>query len=108
MGSPTSEKERFSNEGTQREVEIEAFYLSQYEVTFDQLDACVKANGCKHKPEDRGWGRGKRPVIDVNWDDVQEYLKMDSSQYRQGLPASVRSRMGVCRPRRQHPRFLVG
>ena len=27
------------------------------------------------KPEDRGWGRGKRPVINVSWDDItKEYL----------------------------------
>jgi formylglycine-generating enzyme required for sulfatase activity len=44
-------------------------------LTFEQWDACVTAGGCSHKPEDRNWGRGKRPVIHVNWYDVQEYVK---------------------------------
>ena len=35
----------------------------------------MAAGGCKHKPEDQGWGRGKRPVINVSWDDItKEYL----------------------------------
>ena len=25
-------------------------------------------------PEDQGWGRGRRPVINVSWDDAQAYL----------------------------------
>ena len=28
-----------------------------------------------HLPQDRGWGRGNRPVIYVSWNDIQEYLK---------------------------------
>jgi formylglycine-generating enzyme required for sulfatase activity len=31
--------------------------------------------GCKHKPEDGGWGRDNRPVINVSWNDAtKEYL----------------------------------
>jgi formylglycine-generating enzyme required for sulfatase activity len=44
-------------------------------VTFAEWDACVAAGGCKYRPEDQGWGRGKRPVINVSWDDITgEYL----------------------------------
>ncbi len=51
------------------------FALGKFAVTFAEWDACVSAGGCKHKPEDQGWGRGTRPVINVSWDDAaKEYL----------------------------------
>ena len=50
------------------------FAIGRREVTFDEWDACVSAGGCKYSPDDRGWGRGKRPVIDVSWDDAQAYV----------------------------------
>ena len=43
-------------------------------MTFDEWDACVSAGGCGYKPGDEGWGRGSRPVINVDWDDAQEYV----------------------------------
>lgn len=31
--------------------------------------------GCNHRPDDGGWGRGNRPVINVSWNDItQQYL----------------------------------
>ena len=49
--------------------------VGKFEVTFAEWDACVAAGGCKHKPEDQGWGRGKQPVINVSWNDAtNEYL----------------------------------
>ena len=51
------------------------FAVGKFEVTFAEWDACVAAGGCSHKPEDRGWGRGRQPVINVSWDDAtKEYL----------------------------------
>jgi formylglycine-generating enzyme required for sulfatase activity len=43
---------------------VEGFYMSKYEVTFDEYDAFCNATGTK-KPDDEGWGRGKRPVINI-------------------------------------------
>jgi formylglycine-generating enzyme required for sulfatase activity len=37
--------------------------VGKFEVTFTEWDVCVAAGGCRHKPEDRGWGRTRRPVI---------------------------------------------
>jgi formylglycine-generating enzyme required for sulfatase activity len=37
-----------------------AFAVGKFEVTFAEWDACIAAGGCKHRPDDRGWGRGKR------------------------------------------------
>jgi formylglycine-generating enzyme required for sulfatase activity len=74
IGSPASEKERSYDEGPQRKVTIrQPFAVGKFEVTFAEWDACVAGGGCKHKPSDQGWGRGKRPVISVSWDDTKEY-----------------------------------
>ena len=52
-----------------------AFALSTHEVTFAQWDACVAGGGCGgHRPGDRGWGRGDRPVINVSWEGAQSYV----------------------------------
>jgi formylglycine-generating enzyme required for sulfatase activity len=50
------------------------FAVGKYEVTFDEWDACVAAGGCKHRAVDGGRGRGKLPVINVNWEDAQAYV----------------------------------
>lgn len=49
--------------------------IGKYEVTFAEWDACVAASGCTHQPDDEGWGRGTRPVINVSWEDAQEYVR---------------------------------
>jgi len=63
-----------------------AFAVGRYEVTFAEWDACVAAGGCRHKPDDRGWGRGRQPVIEVSWDDAREYAawlaKATGAHYR--------------------------
>jgi formylglycine-generating enzyme required for sulfatase activity len=51
------------------------FAVGKYEVTFAEWDACVTAGGCDHKPGDQGWGRGRRPVFGVSWNDItRQYL----------------------------------
>jgi len=76
MGSPKNEPDRDDNEGPQREVTIaRPFAVSKFEVTFDEWDACVTHGGCNgYPPEDKGWGRGKRPVINVSFGDAQAYV----------------------------------
>ena len=73
MGSP-GEKERRYNEGPQHQVTIaKPFAVGKFEVTFAEWDACVTAGGCSHRPSDVSWGRGRRPVINVSWNDSQGY-----------------------------------
>ena len=76
MGSPASEEGPLDREGPQRSVTIPApFAVGVHEVTFAEWDACVRADGCGgYVPDDRGWGRGSRPVINVSWDDAQAYV----------------------------------
>jgi formylglycine-generating enzyme required for sulfatase activity len=55
-------------------VAVPAFVIGMFEVTFNEWDACFIAGGCSQNPSDFGWGRGTRPVINVNWNDMQEYV----------------------------------
>jgi formylglycine-generating enzyme required for sulfatase activity len=49
------------------------FAIAKHEVTFEEWDRCVDEGGCKHRPDDRDWGREKRPVINVTWTDAKEF-----------------------------------
>ena len=77
MGSPESEEGRYGDEGPQHRVTIRTpFAAGVYEVTFEEWDACAAAGGCDgYRPKDYGWGRGRRPVIDVIWEDAQAYVR---------------------------------
>ena len=105
MGSPHSEAGRNRNEGPQRWVAVEAFALGKYEVTFAEWDACAAAGGCDHGAIDFGWGRNSRPVVDVSWEDAQQYVDWLSFttglQYR--LPSEAEwefaARAGTTTPR---------
>lgn len=51
------------------------FAVGLFPVTFDQWDSCVAEGGCdNYRPNDQGWGRGQRPVINVNWNDAKSYV----------------------------------
>jgi formylglycine-generating enzyme required for sulfatase activity len=53
---------------------VAAFLLGQSEVTFDQWAACVTDGACRGGQDDHGWGRGKRPIINITFADVHAYL----------------------------------
>ena len=58
-----------------------SFMAGKYEVTFSEWDACVAAGGCGgYRPGDHGWGRGRRPVINVSWDDAKAYVRWLSAK----------------------------
>jgi formylglycine-generating enzyme required for sulfatase activity len=80
MGSPEDEADRGSNE-RQHDVEIaQPFALGQYPVTFDEYDRFCAATG-REKPLDYlDWGRGRRPVINVDWHDALAYCAWLSEQ----------------------------
>ena len=75
MGSPENEKGRDKKEGPQHTVVIrQPFAVGKVDVTFEQWDACIAHGGCAHNPQDERWGRGRRPVINVSWDDAKVYI----------------------------------
>lgn len=75
MGSPADEKGRGRNEAPQHEVVIgQPFAVGKYPVTFDEWSACVADGGSNYRPNDQDWGRGSRPVINVSWNEAQQYV----------------------------------
>ncbi len=76
MGSPDDDEGRDNDEGPHHLVSInDSFAVSRFTITFEEWDAFVQDSGYEHKPDDRGWGRGRHPVINVSWDDAQAYIK---------------------------------
>ncbi len=71
MGSNDSDAS--SNE-TPHTVTVSNFEIMKYEVTFAEYDKFCDATG-RGKPDDEGWGRGSRPVINVSWHDAVAYAK---------------------------------
>ena len=61
------------------EVSLPSFALSKYEVTFDEYDRFARDTG-RRRPDDHAWGRGRRPVIDVSWDDAVAYAAWVSEE----------------------------
>lgn len=97
MGSPNTEVGRNKDEA-QHQVTVSAFKMSKYEITFEQYDAFCEATD-RDKPSSQGWepvgklwgagkhsrkfssratkylgwGRDKRPVINVSWLDATAF-----------------------------------
>jgi formylglycine-generating enzyme required for sulfatase activity len=56
------------------DVYLDGYWMGKYEVTYAQYDKYCEVTG-KNRPDDKGWGRGDRPVINVSWDDAVAYCK---------------------------------
>jgi len=67
--------DEYSDEKPMHKVTINYdFEISKYQVTFDEYDLyCEDVK--KEKPKDNGWGRGRRPVINVSWNDAVAYYQ---------------------------------
>ena len=105
MGSPAGEVGLYSDEGPVHTVTISRpIAMGRYPVTFEDYDRYVSAMGVERpvdkdrgflktlfgkkperskgseQPDDEGWGRGRRPVINVNWHDAKAYAAWLSEQ----------------------------
>lgn len=80
MGSAESDNEADDDEHPQHEVAIpKPFAMGRFEVTFEEYDRFAKAIG-RPLPEDKGWGRGRQPAINVSFDDAQAYAEWLSKE----------------------------
>jgi formylglycine-generating enzyme required for sulfatase activity len=79
----SEEKKKDSDEHPRHEVTIPcALAIGRYPVTFEEWDFAqddehweVIAGTSPRKPNDEGWGRDRRPVIHVSWEDSRAYCK---------------------------------
>ncbi len=69
----------YSDEKPVHTVSLQSFAMGKYEVTFEEYDKFCDATK-RDKPAAEGWGRGKRPVINVSWDDAKAYVKWLSEE----------------------------
>ena len=73
-------------------VDQSSFYISKYEVTFDDYDIfCEKAD--LPLLSDMGWGRAQRPAINVSWQDAADYCNWLSGEL--GLEKAYDSDYGL-------------
>ena len=80
---PPGEFTRFGGGIPHDKVKIDyVMAVGAYPVTFDEWDRCERENACPHADEgsmpgiffDTKFGRGRQPVVNVSWDDLQKYL----------------------------------
>ncbi len=88
MGSGASSMD--FNERPQRDVELKAFAIGKYEVTFDEFDLFARMTG-RALPDDEGRGRGRNPVVNVSWEDATAYVRWLSERtgQRYRLPSEA-------------------
>ena len=54
------------------------FHIGKNEVTFDEYDTFCETTARYNKPDDRGTGRGKHPVVGVTWQEAIDYCNWRS------------------------------
>jgi formylglycine-generating enzyme required for sulfatase activity len=70
MGSP--EGEGHESERARHDLKIaKPFAVAKFQLTFDEWDFCAAHGDCSPHVGDSGWGRGRRPAINMSWDDAQ-------------------------------------
>ena len=92
LGAGDSEADARPNEKPQRPVTFSnLFAMGVTEVTFSEYGACVSAGSCGRLPSDNGWGQGRRPVINVSWNEAQNYVSWLSSKtgFSYSLPSEA-------------------
>jgi formylglycine-generating enzyme required for sulfatase activity len=88
MGSPATEKGRSDEEGPQHKVTIaKPFAAAKFDVTFADWGACVEVGTCAQvEVDDPGKRQGTKPVINVSWDQAEQYVawlsRMTGKPYR--------------------------
>ncbi len=67
---------RFAAEKPPHKVNIaKPFAIGRFEVTFDQWEVCRTEGGCDKDPDDHKWGKGIRPVVNINWTEAVAYAE---------------------------------
>ncbi len=67
------------DEQTVQKMSLKPFAIGIYEVTFEEYDRFARSNSVP-LPDDEGWGRDKRPVVNVSWEQAIAYTDWLSRQ----------------------------
>ncbi len=80
MGASKTDPDASTEEEPNHLVEVGyRFAVGRFPVTFDEYDRFRAASGLA-LPQDEGWGRGRRPVINVGWNEARAYAVWLSQQ----------------------------
>lgn len=75
MGSPEEEAGHEGNESPRHRVMISRrCAIGRFPVTFDEYDHFCEVTR-REKPSDAGWGRGRRPVVNISWVEATAYCE---------------------------------
>jgi formylglycine-generating enzyme required for sulfatase activity/DNA-binding winged helix-turn-helix (wHTH) protein len=75
MGSPKDEPGHNAAEEPRHSVMIaKRFAIGKFELTFAEWDTCVTYGDCNPNISDSGTGRGREPVINIDWQDAKQYV----------------------------------
>lgn len=80
MGTPASEKARGNDEGPQRKVKIDAFWMGKHEVTWDEYRLFMFAQSAKEE-------RGSDTTVDAVSRPTKPYVEMSFGMGLNGFPA---------------------
>lgn len=95
MGSDDSDRDAKPDEKPKRTMRIpRRFAIGKYPVTFEEFDLFCDATGRKPPEDSYGWGRERRPIIDVSWRDAMVYAqwlneRLGAEAY--GLPSEAQA-----------------
>jgi len=85
-----------------------ALAVGKFEVTFAEWEACVADGGCRRRPDDSGWGRGRQPVVNITWEDSQQYVAWLSRKTRRNYRLLTESEWEYAARAGSHVRFWWG
>ncbi len=116
IGSPETETFRKPDEGPQRKIKLNEFWMGETEVTWDEYSLFLKETGGEGRTEDQyaamasgkkvdgisgptppygnpaqGWGKGKLPAITMTYHAATVYCEWLSGKTGKKIPSSYRS-----------------
>lgn len=87
MGSPSTEKGHNGDEGPQKEVKVNSFWMGAYEITWDQYSQFLNEKAGNTKPREVTLKDGSKIMVDGVTTATLMYIDMSFGMGRQGFPA---------------------